>query len=145
MSDRLRIAVQGCIAGTLALVFLWTAIEPSGVPGAYAQTPAQSPPYTSISIVAPTDEETVHDNSGTVNVRIAVEPALQRGRGDRVRLSLDGSPLATLESDTFTLTDVDRGAHVLSAAVIDAEGREIVVSPGVTFHMWRASVLFRRK
>lgn len=100
--------------------------------------------YTAVSIVAPANEETVHDNTGSVPVQVSIEPPLQLRHGHRLRITLDGQPVATLQSNTHTLTNVDRGTHVLGVAVIDGEGRELITSTSVTFHMWRASALFPR-
>lgn len=99
--------------------------------------------YVVLSIVAPTNEETVHDNLGSVQIQIAIEPPLHADAGHRLRIALDGQPIAELTSDQpYTLQDVERGTHVLSATVIDRTGAELIASASVTFHMWRASKLF---
>jgi len=79
-----------------------------------------------------------------VSVQVEIEPALQLHRDHRIILSLDGKPVAALQSGAFVLNEVERGTHELRAAVVDAEERELIVSAAVTFHMWQASVLFRR-
>ncbi|RPI44328.1 MAG: hypothetical protein EHM59_13100 [Betaproteobacteria bacterium] len=114
-----------------------------GVRAASAPTETQ-PAYVSVAIASPTPEHTIHDNTGTVPVQVEMEPALQSDRGHRISLSLDGRSVATLQSGAFVLNDVERGTHELRAAVVDAEGHELIASSAVTFHMWQASVLFRR-
>jgi hypothetical protein len=102
--------------------------------------------YATLSIIAPANEETVHDNLGTVQVRVSIEPPLQTHAGHRLRIVLDGQPIAELSSaQPHTLRDVERGTHVLSATVIDRADAELIASESVTFHMWRASLLFPQR
>ncbi len=93
-----------------------------------------------IRIVAPADEETIHDNSGNVAVDVEVSAAI--GGGNVVSLLMDGAVVASGMQLHFDLTDVDRGEHVLVAQVRAADGTVFAASEPVTFYMWRASVLF---
>lgn len=103
-------------------------------------------PYIALSIVAPTNEETIYDNAGTVRVEVAIEPGLQVRHGHQLRISLDGVPVATLPATKrYALLDVERGTHVLGAAVIDRDGGELMSSASVTFYMWQASSLFPQR
>ncbi|MDD5330313.1 MAG: hypothetical protein PHX38_09930 [Sulfuricella sp.] len=97
-------------------------------------------PYTEIAIVQPGDDETIHDNNGTLEVALALSPALRDGH--KIRLLLDGAQLETRASAHFSLTNIERGTHSLQAVVIDRSGRTLIASAPVAFHMWRASALF---
>ncbi len=98
-------------------------------------------PYTEIAIIQPGDDETIHDNNGTLEVALTLSPALQDGH--KIKLFLDGEARPGIRPSThFSLTNIDRGTHSLQAAVIDRSGRTLIVSAPVAFHMWRASVLF---
>jgi hypothetical protein len=97
-----------------------------------------------VAILSPQDQETVHDNSGRVPVRVAVHgDALQNGS---LAIELDGRPVGgPRRSASFTLQGVDRGQHSLRALLLDATGREVAASQPVTFTLWHASVLFRNR
>lgn len=101
--------------------------------------------YTAIEIARPEAEETIHDNAGTVEVALSLSPPLQAEFGHRVKVFLDGVALPETRTESgFTLTEIDRGAHTLQAAVVDSAGHALITSAPVTFYMWRASALFRR-
>ena len=107
---------------------------------ALAQTPTVA--YTSMRIVQPVNDTTVFNNSGNVDVTIALAPDLRAAAGDRVALSLDGRDAGVFAETHFRLAAVERGEHVLVARVIDGSGNTLVESLPVSFHMWRASRLF---
>jgi hypothetical protein len=100
--------------------------------------------YTSLVITQPAAEETIHDNTGTLAVELALSPALQIEQGHRIKLLLDGTAMPVTGTTSLTLTEIDRGAHTLQAAVVDQSGAVLIVSEPVSFYMWRASALFRR-
>jgi hypothetical protein len=119
---RLQLTVVVCAAYVLLAVS----------PIALAQTAA-------VSIVAPQNEETVHDNSGNVAVQVAVSGG--KRAGDQLVLLLDGNPVPGRGDSRFMLTGVDRGTHTLQAQLIDSSGSPRASSPVVTFYMWQASRL----
>ncbi|TAK87468.1 MAG: hypothetical protein EPO20_03960 [Betaproteobacteria bacterium] len=97
--------------------------------------------YDAVRIVAPNEDETVHDNNGNVAVVVRVSPPLDVEAGDRIVLLMDGSAVASGRDARFDLKGVDRGTHVLQAQVTAAGGSVLAASPQVSFHMWRASRL----
>jgi hypothetical protein len=99
--------------------------------------------YQSVQIIAPEPEATVHDNNGNLAVRIKIVPPLRAAAGDRLAILLDGKTVAGGAAQSYELTAIDRGSHTLQVRVKTAEGRVLVTSPPVKFHMWRASRLFR--
>lgn len=103
---------------------------------------AQAAGYDTVRIVAPSQDETVHDNRGKVTVSVAVSPPLRAGAGDRIALLLDGRVVAKGSDERIALSGVDRGTHALRAEVTASDGSVLIVSAPVTFHMWRASRLF---
>lgn len=104
---------------------------------------AAAPVYRRLAIVKPRPREIVRDNHGTVEVLLAVDPALHRRRGDRIQLLLDGhaqgEPAASLAQ---VLHDVERGEHTAAAQVVDQRGRVLIASEPVTFLLYIASPLF---
>jgi hypothetical protein len=100
--------------------------------------------YTSLVITQPAAEETIHDNTGTLAVELALTPALQTEQGHRIKLLLDGTAMPVAGTSSLTLAEIDRGAHTLQAAVEDQSGVILIMSEPVSFYMWRASALFHR-
>lgn len=100
-------------------------------------------PYTALAIAQPGEEEMVHDNSGTLGVALTLSPPLRIEQDHRIKVFLDGEALpATQTAMNFSLTDIDRGAHILQVAVVDRSGQPLITSAPITFYMWRASALF---
>ncbi|HEX4986775.1 MAG TPA: hypothetical protein VFV71_11995 [Burkholderiales bacterium] len=94
-----------------------------------------------LEILAPARDEVVHDNSGNLTVSVKVDPPAGGGRGQSVRLLLDGKAVADDATGArFSLQGVERGRHWLQALLVDANGRTLAVSDTVYFTMWQASV-----
>lgn len=107
------------------------------------------PPYRTLRIATPANQGTVRSNSGGFEVLVQASPALRAAAGDRIRLVLDGQPLAQPQaSNRIRLTDADWQAaaaadtnqHTLQAAVIDAQGNVLIASVPVVFYVHRAAV-----
>lgn len=96
--------------------------------------------YNAAAIATPGPEATVRNSTGEVAVDVALDPALRQGH--RVRLYLDqvavGDPVPTTG---FTLRNVNRGAHTVSAEVVDADGSVLTRTGQQVFYMHRPSVL----
>ena len=103
---------------------------------------ARARAYDAVRIVAPADEETVHNNNGDVTVLVRISPPLEATPGDHAVLLLDSHAAASGRTTRFELRGVDRGTHDLQAQVVATDGSVLGASPVVTFHMWRASRLF---
>lgn len=90
--------------------------------------------YTKVSIVQPFNEETIRVIDATVQVKVAVEPELQKS--DRIELVYDGvsvgKPQGTL---TFTLGNVYRGAHTIQVNVLNPQDEVVGTSKPVRFFM----------
>jgi hypothetical protein len=93
-----------------------------------------------IGIVTPTAQQTLHDNAGNVEVRVAAAP--EPARGEQVEVWLDGQLAARGAQTEFSLGGVERGEHTLQVRLVDRDGRTLAVSQPLTFHLWQASRLF---
>jgi hypothetical protein len=71
-------------------------------------------------------------------VQVSPQPGLKSG--DSLQLFLDGKAVGSGSSTSFSLPDVERGAHVLQARVVGSNGITIIASPSVTFYVQKASV-----
>jgi hypothetical protein len=105
-----------------------------------ASTQPASPALPTITITSPAGEDTVHSNTGEVNVAVAVAPRLQPKQ--TIVITLDDREVARGARRTVRLTGVDRGTHLLQAKLFDAQGNLLAESDVVTFHLWHASRLF---
>lgn len=104
--------------------------------------PAVNAIYDMLAMSRPHNDETIRSNAGIVNVAVTLEPELRIKIGQRVQFYLDdkpyGRPLARLST---SFTNVDRGTHSVSAAVIDEDGNALITATPVKFHLLRASLL----
>jgi hypothetical protein len=98
-------------------------------------------PYKSLKVLSPEDDATVWDNQGIATLTLSLEPALLTKSGHQIQYFLDekpyGKPLARLSR---TYRGIDRGAHTLSAAVVDLEGNAVISAEPVTIHLHKASI-----
>lgn len=104
---------------------------------AAAPQQANAATYQALRIVQPAAEEVFYDGSAGVTAVAELEGELQPGHV--VRIFLDGRAVA--ESLSAPLGPLERGTHVLRAAVEDADGYSVISSPLVPFHVRQTSLL----
>jgi len=90
-----------------------------------ARSAPAAPVPLSLRITAPVEGETFRDPQGVITVTVAVEP--EAPAGVLFRFFLDGvvqnkKPWA---APSYTFTEVERGEHSISVALVDAEGAEL--------------------
>lgn len=96
-----------------------------------------------IAITSPKSQETIHDNTGKVPVKVAISNNGALAAGTVIRALLDGRPHGPPQDSTsFVLQNVDRGEHTLQVQLLDAAGNSVASSDSVTFYLWQASALF---
>lgn len=95
--------------------------------------------YTALKVTSPANDEAIRENSGDVTITVELQPNLMRGH--KLTLYLDGNEYTDSTTSTFSLTNLDRGTHQLRVAVRDADGKILLSSNSVTFHLQRASVM----
>ena len=100
---------------------------------------AEKAAYTEFKIVAPTANEEIRANDGTVMISLSIQPQLQAG--DSVALYLDSKQVAAGALTNFSLKEVDRGDHTVFAVLSDATGNIIQNTETVKFTVLRVSVL----
>ncbi len=116
---------------------------PASRPDDAASPPA--PGYRKFAVVSPAPDETVRDNPGNVTVVLAIEPDLDKAAGDRIQIYLDGKPVGKpTTSLQAVLSNVDRGEHRVSAAIVDRNKKTIRRTEPVRFFLHRQSRLFPR-
>lgn len=93
--------------------------------------------YRAIAIVSPQHDTAVRENSGKLSVSVAIEPALAETH--EVVLYMDGQPAARSPSPVFQFSNIDRGTHTLTAAVVNSDGDELIRSETISFTLLRHS------
>ena len=123
-----------------------TAPAASGPQGGAVKSQLVFPGYSKFSIVAPENDATVGENTGSVEVTLTTEPAWDPQWGHSIKVILDGKPLPEAHTPPkFQLNNADRGSHTLQTIVVDAQQAELVSSPTVTFHLKRQSALLLKE
>ena len=110
-------------------------------------TPAPSPapaaataPYQRISISQPSQQATLWNIEGNLDVTVALAPALRDGH--RLAVNLDGTLVDLRPAGlSFQVPNVFRGVHTLEAVVLDVRGNEVARSAPVTFMVQQTSIL----
>jgi hypothetical protein len=102
--------------------------------------PAATVEYRSLEIWQPENGATFYGADATVSVRMRSDPDVASGH--RVLLYLDGKlvegPPTALE---YTLGDLDRGVHSITAVITDEKGAERVRSEPRVFHVREPSTV----
>ena len=102
--------------------------------------PDDGPSYESVAITEPENDSAFWNAAGTVPVNVRVEPGLAGGH--RLELLLYGEPVSEPGTATrFSLQEVFRGTHTLTARVVDGEGNTVIASAPTTFTLHKPSLL----
>ena len=92
--------------------------------------------YSSFIIIKPSNQATIR-NKQRFSVQVSIQPGLLRSH--KVRLLLDGKVIETKRGLLFSLADVERGAHTITAELLDA-GRKVIKSSSNTVYIHRTAV-----
>ena len=115
-------------------------LEPDSGPG---PEEAAGPDY-SVAIASPANETTIAMGPGNFSVSAAVQPGV--GGDSLLQLYVDGSASGSPQSsNTWELTNVFRGAHDLTVAVVDKKGDQLAVSEPVRVYVLRPSVNYENR
>lgn len=95
--------------------------------------------YDTFAIASPQEQQTVFFNEEGMSVSLHIAPALAEGH--EVVLRLDGVKVASGGNTSFTLKNIYRGPHTLSATINNEQGEVIREAEPVTFFMRQHSIL----
>jgi hypothetical protein len=116
-----------------------TAPEPAAADTA-GQRKAAAITYQTLEIWQPQEDASFFGADAAVEVRIRSEPGLATGHTQR--LYLDGKLIeAATNAETFTLTNLARGAHSISAVIFDERGKESIRSQPRLFHVRQPTII----
>ena len=80
-------------------------------------------PYKAFNISSPSANQTIRNNNGDVKVSIDIKPGLQTKFKHSISIFLNGREVASkLTSPAYTVNDVVRGRHSISARLLDENG-----------------------
>lgn len=100
-------------------------------------------PYT-VTITNPADETSFPMGPGNFSVSVRVSPALQKYQG--LQLFVDGEAWGSPQRDTlWDLTNVFRGQHDITVAVVNNAGETIAMSDPVRVYVHRPSTNFKNR
>ena len=115
--------------------------ESTSTPPAETQTQSPVPAgYSRCAVTAPAKDE-VFNAVNSVAAIVEVEPALQDGH--HLQVFLNGRAYTEWPEGVlaYTLQNLYRGSYVLSARIIDGNGRPVCTAPSITFHVRQPSVM----
>jgi hypothetical protein len=96
-----------------------------------------------VVITAPTNETSFPMGPGNFSVSVSVNPELEKYDG--LQLFMDGTPWGSPQRDSmWDLTNVFRGQHDITVAVINSDGETLAMSPPVRVFVHRPSINFNR-
>jgi len=109
---------------------------------AAARTPARPAAtevvYDRLEIWSPESGASFFEADAVVSIRLRAEPEL--GPTHRLLTYLDGKLLPGENATEHSLTNVDRGVHSVTSVIVNRDGRELIRSVPVVFHMRQPSL-----
>lgn len=103
-----------------------------------AQPAATEVVYERLEIWSPESGANFFGADAVVNVRIRAEPEL--GPTDRLLTYLDGKLLPGENALEHSLSNVERGAHSVTSVIVSRDGRELIRSEPVVFHVRQPNI-----
>jgi len=112
---------------------------PAESTGNFIPQPAKKGPvrYKSVSITSPPNDQTFFSDTIDIKVTISISPGLDSASAHKLAFYVNGQLHGEGAELNYTLSNLPRGTYSLSAAVLDARGREIIRSETVSFHVKR--------
>jgi len=93
--------------------------------------------YSLLTITSPQNDAKVRSNDGKISISISSTPSLKPGH--TVKITIDGKPELTLtgSSNNITFSNISRGTHTAEAFILDKDGKILIKSSSVEFHLLR--------
>ncbi len=99
--------------------------------------------YSQFELISPENDSTIRSNEGNVSVSIEITPTLDEKHV--IVFFMDGKEVSSGKSKQLSLTGLDRGSHIVTAAVINESENIIKSSNKVVFHLRKESKLFKNR
>ena len=130
-----KIVLNGAPPGT-------TATKPATTPAAAkpaAQSAASEVVYDRLEIWSPENGASFFEPDSVIGIRIRAEPEV--GPTHRLLTYLDGKLLSGENATEHSVTNVERGVHSVTSVIVNRDGKELIRSAPVVFHMKQTSVV----
>jgi Domain of unknown function (DUF4124) len=115
-------------------------VSPAGPVPAEDEEEAVPVEYRLLEFLQPTEGQTFFGADATVDVQLRMEPQLAEGH--RLALYLDGTLVGgAANSTSYTIGNLVRGAHTLTAVVQDERGNDLLRSQPRTFNVRQPSTI----
>jgi len=104
----------------------------------FKYTPPEKPDlgnYTELEIVNPENNHVFTGNTGEVTVSVTIQPALRDS--DSFIFYMDGQKKGDSRSNSFQMTNLDRGTHTVKVDVVNQDGKSLKSSATVSFTVKR--------
>lgn len=98
--------------------------------------------YTSLTFLAPKNNQSIRANDGDVSAMISIKPKLKEGHV--IAFFLDGKEVSKGNSRTSNFTNLSRGEHSVSVKIMDENGK-VLKSESVNFTVQRFSKLINQR
>ena len=97
--------------------------------------------YNQLEILSPNQDEVFRNNAGNITVEVIASPSLLANH--KIQILMDGAVASEPQStNQFSLSEIPRGEHSLSAQIIDTNDNEVLISSSaIQFHIKRHSTL----
>jgi hypothetical protein len=105
--------------------------------GGAEEEPEPEGPYQSLALVSPEDDQVYFGADSVVLVSAYLEGTLQPDHS--IALYMNGKRLDS-RGPTAELSELARGSYTLSASVLDADGKSVISSRPVNFHVRQPSI-----
>lgn len=106
--------------------------------------PDTDAPAYSVSIVSPANETSFPMGPGNFSVSAKVQPS--PGKDEALQLYIDDIPWGDPQQGTsWALTNIFRGEHDLTVAIVDAKGEHLASSAPIRVFVHRPSINFRNR
>ncbi|HEB85611.1 MAG TPA: DUF4124 domain-containing protein [Gammaproteobacteria bacterium] len=110
-------------------------------PRSSSHAPATKPfRYESIRILSPQADEAIRSNNGNLRIKGELTPSLQSNLKHHLQWQMDGKILAGANSLNLNLKNLDRGTHKLQLRVLNANGKVVIRTPTISFHILRVAL-----
>jgi len=97
----------------------------------------QEKTYTKLEITSPKEGDSIYDNSGIINIRLSVVPALRAREGDKLVLHMDGQQIDESKRNQFNLNGIEPGKHSFVVVIINKDEKELQRSAPVSLILYR--------
>ena len=102
--------------------------------------------YETFDIASPENNQTFRAAaSDAISITFTLQPALDTKQGHRILLYVDGDKHTELSAPLFTLTELERGEHTVSAELVDADSALLKRAVAVKFFVFRPQVTSNNK